>query len=247
MVEGSTANTTLVRELLVDLRDRGLDVTRPMLVVIDGAKALRRAVREVFDHPVIQRGQQHQIQNVKDKLPERLRGVVERRMRAAYRAASAVDAEAPLEALAGELAKTHPGAAGSLRAGIEETLTVIRLGLPPTLAHTMHSTSRVRGSIRYTERLEEAGAVTSVGSRGDSYDHALAESLIGLYKANWCSGRDRGAGSTAWSWRRWSGSTGSTTAASSARSATSRPPSTRPASTARPSRPRRDSMNGAVQ
>ena len=154
-----------------------------MLVVIDGAKALRRAVREVFDHPVIQRGQQHQIQNVKDKLPERLRGVVERRMRAAYRAASAVDAEAQLEALAGELAKTHPGAAGSLREGIEETLTVIRLGLPPTLAHTMHSTSRVRGSIRYTEWLEEAGAVTSVGSRGDSYDNALAESLIGLYKA----------------------------------------------------------------
>jgi transposase-like protein len=58
-VEGSTENATLVRELIVDLRERGLDVTRPILAVLDGSKALRRAVVDVFDHPVIQRCQLH--------------------------------------------------------------------------------------------------------------------------------------------------------------------------------------------
>jgi putative transposase len=59
LTEGATENTTVVRELLTSLRDRGLEVTRPVLVVIDGAKALRRAVTDVFDHPIIQRCQLH--------------------------------------------------------------------------------------------------------------------------------------------------------------------------------------------
>ncbi len=84
LVEGSTENTTLVRGLLVGLRDRGLDVTRPILAVLDGAKALAAAVEEVFDHPVIARCQLHKLRNVRDHLPEKLRGPVEKRMRAAY-------------------------------------------------------------------------------------------------------------------------------------------------------------------
>ena len=59
LVEGSTENATLVTELIVGLRERGLDVTRPILAVLDGSKALRRAVVDVFDHPVIQRCQLH--------------------------------------------------------------------------------------------------------------------------------------------------------------------------------------------
>jgi transposase-like protein len=118
LVEGSTENATLARELLVDLRDRGLEVTRPILCVIDGAKALRRAILDVFDHPVIARCQQHKLRNVRDRLPQRLGGPVERRMRAAYHAASALDAQAQLEALAHELDKAHPGAAASLREGM---------------------------------------------------------------------------------------------------------------------------------
>jgi len=59
LVKGSTENATLVSELLVELRERGLDVTRPILTVLDGSKALRRAVVDVFDHPVIQRCQLH--------------------------------------------------------------------------------------------------------------------------------------------------------------------------------------------
>jgi putative transposase len=157
LVEGSTENATLARELLVGLRERGLDVTRPILCVLDGARALRRAVLDVFDHPVLARCQQHKIRNVRDRLPQRLGGPVERRMRTAYHAASALDAQAQLEALAGELDKTHPGAAASLREGLTETLTVLRLGVAPTLARTLRSTNTIESMISICR--EHAGNV----------------------------------------------------------------------------------------
>jgi hypothetical protein len=83
LVEGSTENATLVTELIVGLRERGLDVTRPILAVLDGSKALRRAVLDVFDRPVIGRCQLHKIRNVQDHLPEKLRTTVASRMRRA--------------------------------------------------------------------------------------------------------------------------------------------------------------------
>jgi len=147
LVEGSTENATLVTELIVGLRERGLDVTRPVLAVLDGSKALRRAVLDVFDHPVLARCQLHKARNVKDSLPQRLRPGVEARMRAAYHADSTLDAEAQLQALARELDKTHPSAAASLREGLAETLTVLRLGVPPTLARTLRSTNAIESMI----------------------------------------------------------------------------------------------------
>ena len=147
LVEGSTENATLVTELIVGLRERGLDVTHPILVVLDGSKALRRAVPDVFDRPVLARCQLHKIRNVQDRLPEKLRSVVAARMRRAYHADSALAAEAELTALAAELDRTHPGAAASLREGMAETLTVLRLGLPPTLARTFRSTNAVESMI----------------------------------------------------------------------------------------------------
>jgi hypothetical protein len=147
LVEGSTENATLVTDLLVDLRERGLDVTRPMLVGLDGSKALRKAVLDVLDHPVIQRCQLHKIRNVKDHLPQRLRSSVGRKMTDAYHAGSALEAEAALSALAKELDRTHPGAAASLREGLDETLTVLRLGVPPTLARTLRSTNCIESMI----------------------------------------------------------------------------------------------------
>jgi putative transposase len=145
--EGSTENATLVTELVTGLRERGLDVTRPILAVLDGARALSRAVKDVFDQPLIQRCQQHKIKNVRDKLPERLRAVAERRMRQAYHAGSALKAEGLLTELAAELDRTHPGAAASLREGMAETLTILRLGVPPTLARTLRSTNPVESMI----------------------------------------------------------------------------------------------------
>ncbi len=145
--EGSTENATLVTELITGLRERGLDVTRPVLAVLDGAKALSRAVKDVSGKPLIQRCQQHKIKNVRDKLPERLRTVAERRMRQAYHAESALKAEGLLTELARELDKTHPGAAASLREGMAETLTILRLGVPPTLAPTLRSANPVESLI----------------------------------------------------------------------------------------------------
>jgi transposase-like protein len=147
LVEGSTENTTLVTELIVGLRERGLDVTRPILVVLDGSTALRRAVLDVFDRPVLGRCQLHKIRNVADHLPEKLRTVVTSRMRQAYHADSALAAEAELGALAAELDRTHPGAAASLREGMAETLTVLRLNMPPTLARTFRSTNAIESMI----------------------------------------------------------------------------------------------------
>ena len=145
--EGSTENATLATGLITGLRDRGLDVTEPILAVLDGAKALSRAVKDVFDQPLIQRCQQHKIKNVRDKLPEKLRAVAERRMRQAYHAESALKAEGLLTELAAELDKTHPGAAASLREGMAETLTILRLGVPPTLARTLRSTNPIESMI----------------------------------------------------------------------------------------------------
>jgi transposase-like protein len=147
VVEGSTENATVVTDLLTNLRERGLDVTRPVLVVIDGAKALAAAVKAVFDHPVIHRCQLHKIRNVEQKLPDALASTVAKKMRAAYRNPDALAAEADLEALARQLSKAHPGAAGSLREGLAETLTIGRLGVPPTLARTLARTLRSTNAI----------------------------------------------------------------------------------------------------
>jgi putative transposase len=147
LAEGATENATVVGELLVGLRERGLEVTRPILVVLDGAKALRRAVTEVFDHPVIQRCQLHKLRNVGDRLPNALASTVAKRMRRAYHLADPLVAQAELEALARELDRSHPGAASSLREGLAETLTITRLGVPPTLARTLRSTNTIESMI----------------------------------------------------------------------------------------------------
>ena len=141
VVEGSTENATVVTDLLVGLRGRGLDVTRPILVVVDGAKALRAGVEAVFDSAVIVRCQLHKIRNVKAKLPAKMAATVTAKMHAAYRCGDHLTALAALEDLARQLDHEHPGAAGSLREGLEETLTVVRLGVPPTLACTLRSTN----------------------------------------------------------------------------------------------------------
>jgi putative transposase len=133
----------LVTDLLVGLRAGGLDVSRPILAVIDGAKALAAGVRAVFDHLIIARCQRHKVRNVKAKLPKGLADTVASKMHAAYRLDSALAAQAALEDLARQLERSHPGAAGSLGEGLEETLTVIHLGVPPTLARTLRSTNPI--------------------------------------------------------------------------------------------------------
>ena len=112
VVEGDTENSTVVKDLLVDLRDRGLDTTRPVLVVIDGAKALASAVNSEFDQPVVQRCPLHKIRNVEAKLPKAMAATVTTKMRTAYHDPDPLTAEAALEDLARSLEKSHPGARG---------------------------------------------------------------------------------------------------------------------------------------
>jgi putative transposase len=147
LAEGATENTSVVTDLLAGLRERGLNTTRPILVVIDGAKALRRALTNVFDHPVVQRCQLHKLRNVTDRLPDALASTVAKRMRRAYHHPDPLIAQAELEALARELDRSHPGAASSLREGLAETLAIGRLGVPPTLARTLRSTNSIESMI----------------------------------------------------------------------------------------------------
>ena len=154
--EGSTENATLARTLLADLVDRGLDPEQAILFVIDGAKALRRAIKDVFgEHALVHRCHRHKERNVCDLLPERDRDQVRGRMRAAWSLADADLAEQRLELLAGELDRTWPDAAGSLREGMHDTLTLMRLGIGGKLAVTLASTNPCESMIeivRYTQR-----------------------------------------------------------------------------------------------
>jgi putative transposase len=142
--EGATENAAAVKALLGDLAERGLDTNRAMLIVIDGAKALHKAVVEVFGaHALIQRCREHKRRNVTDALPERLRGSIRSAMNQAYATRDPKRARRLLEALAGRLEHQHPGAAASLREGLEETLTVMRLGLPDNLERVLSSTNLI--------------------------------------------------------------------------------------------------------
>ena len=87
------------------------------------------------------------MRNVRSHLPKDVARIVERRMRAAYKNPDALAGQGDLEALAKELERTHPGAAGSLREGLEETFTIARLKVPPTLARTLRSTNAIESMI----------------------------------------------------------------------------------------------------
>jgi putative transposase len=102
----------------------------------------------VFDHPVIQRLKLHKLRNVTDRLPDALGATVAKKMRKAYHIADPLlGAQAELEGLARSLERAHPGAAASLREGLAETLTITRLGVPPTLARTLRSTNTIESMI----------------------------------------------------------------------------------------------------
>jgi transposase-like protein len=148
VVEGSTENTTVVRGLIAGLRDRGLDVSEGVLFVLDGGKALARAVRDVFgDHAVIARCRLHKERNVLDHLPDKEQPWVRRKLRAAWANPNAGEAEAALKALAGQLERVNPDAAASLREGLADTLTVTRLGVTGSLLKTVMSTNPVESMI----------------------------------------------------------------------------------------------------
>ena len=142
--EGSTENTRVVRSLISDLIERGLEVDTPRLWVIDGGKALRRAIVELFGaSALVHRCQEHKRRNVLDHLPEHLHASVGRAMNDAWHSKDAALARRQLERLANSLAKAHPGAAASLREGLAETLTLTTLGIHGTLYRTLRTTNPI--------------------------------------------------------------------------------------------------------
>jgi len=154
--EGSTENATLARALLADLVDRGLDPEQAILFVIDGGKALRRAIKDVFgEHALVHRCHRHKERNVCDLLPERERPAIQARIRGAWTLDNPELAKQRLELLASELDRSWPDAAGSLREGLDDTLTLMRLGIDGQLAKTLSSTNPCESMIeivRYTQR-----------------------------------------------------------------------------------------------
>ena len=150
--DGSTENKTVTMHLLADLVDRGLDVEQGVLVVLDGSKALRAAVAEVFGPVAVQRCIRHKERNVLDHLPERDRPAVKMRLRKAWASDDHALALDGLQALAVELERTHPGAASSLREGLPETLTLTRLGIHGRLKRTLQSTNPIESMIETVRR-----------------------------------------------------------------------------------------------
>jgi transposase-like protein len=122
------------RALLSNLIERGLDFDDGILVVIDGGKGLRYALNSVFGRlALVQRCQLHKRRNVLDHLPGHMHSFVAKKLERAYRMSDFGAAKRSLNDLAKTLDAQHPGAAASLREGLEETLTVVRLGLSPSL------------------------------------------------------------------------------------------------------------------
>ena len=136
--DGSTENKTVVRALLADLVDRGLTFDDGLLVVLDGAKALSAAVREVFGaKALIQRCTLHKRRNVADHLPDKDKAWVDAKLVKAFVHPDPDQGLRNAKDLAGLLDKSYPGAAASLLEGLEEMFTVARLGIDGRLAKTL--------------------------------------------------------------------------------------------------------------
>lgn len=152
--QGATENARACKDLLANLQERGLPMDRATLVVIDGSRALRKAVDDVFGaQAVVQRCQVHKRRNVLDHLPEALKDRVGTAISQAYRSAKAATAKKRLLNLARALENEHPSAAASIREGLDETLTIMSLKLAGTLARSLSTTNpieNIQSGIRRT-------------------------------------------------------------------------------------------------
>jgi transposase-like protein len=160
--EGSTEAARVVASLLSDLIDRGLDAQRMRLWVVDGGKALRKAIVQTFGATaLIQRCQEHKRRNVLEHLPEDMHASVKRALKDAWSASAAELGRRQLQRLANSLQAKHPGAAASLREGLEETMTVQELGITGALYRTLRTTNPIEnlnGSVaRYCRNVKRWG------------------------------------------------------------------------------------------
>jgi putative transposase len=152
LIEGATENAATVQALIDNLVERGLDPSVPRLFIIDGAKALSKAIRRTFGHTAaIQRCQIHKARNITERLPKSLHASVRRVLRQAWELDDADKAERLLRNLARRLERDWSGVSGSILEGIDEILTVTRLGLPRELRRSLACTNmieNVMGTVR---------------------------------------------------------------------------------------------------
>jgi len=152
--QGATENTTVVKELLEDLVARGLSTERRYLFVIDGAKALRAGIARVLgERGEVPRCQVHKRRNVAEHLPKGAQGDYDRRIRNAFAMTDYAAAKAELEKIFRQLERINPSAARSLEEGLEETLTVHRLGVGWLLRRTLASTNPIESCLSTVERV----------------------------------------------------------------------------------------------
>jgi putative transposase len=145
--QGATENTTVCKGLLEDIVRRGLDTDKDYLFVLDGSKALRSAVAKVFGSDVaVQRCQQHKRRNVTEHLPKEHQRAIDARMSAAYKMSDYAAARKSLELTVSHLERLNPSAAASLKEGLEETLTVNKLGVNGLLRKTLQTTNPIESS-----------------------------------------------------------------------------------------------------
>ena len=156
VVEGATENTVVVQALIDNLLARGLDPTLPRLFIVDGAKALSKAIRNTFGvAAAIQRCQVHKGRNIIERLPQHLHASVKKALRQAWDQDDANKAERLLRNLVRRLEHEEPGVSGSILEGLDEILTVIRLGLPHELRRSLACTNIVEnalGTVRQVTR-----------------------------------------------------------------------------------------------
>jgi transposase-like protein len=187
LVQGSTENSTVVQHLLDDLMERGLDTKQRMLIVLDGSKALRKAVNKTFgDRCPVQRCQIHKRRNVKDHLPAEYQPSADQRIRTAYAMKDHKQAEEQLLKTVAWLKGINPSAASSLKEGLEETLTLHRLGLPDSLRNSLQSTNLIESA------LSVAADVTRRVKRWRGGDMRLRWTAAGLVQAEKSFRRIRG-------------------------------------------------------
>lgn len=152
--QGATENATVCTSLLEDMARRGLNMGSDYLFILDGSKALRSAVSKMFgSDAAVQRCQQHKRRNVLDHLPEEHQHAIDARLSTAYKMADYEDAKKSLELTVKYLERLNPSAAGSLKEGLEETLTIHKLGIAGLLRKTLSTTNPIEACFSVTRTI----------------------------------------------------------------------------------------------
>jgi putative transposase len=180
LVEGATENAAVVQALLDDLMARGLDPAVPRLFLIDGSKALARAIRRTFgENAPIQRCQVHKARNILDRLPRHLHAPTRRALRQAWELDDAEKAERLLRNLARSLEREAPGVAAAILEGLDEILTVVRLGLSRELRRSLACTNIIENMLGSVQRRAIEASRQRLTSRQTRRTQSRGDNTVG--------------------------------------------------------------------